>query len=64
VTVPEDWPRRQIAFAVGERLVELHREGMGEIVEDIFPRRDVDMHVVPFLGRDLGQSALHQCLAG
>ena len=37
---------------------------MGEIVEDIFARRDVDLDVVPFLGRDLGEPALHQRLAG
>jgi len=57
-------PRRQIALAVRERLVELHREGMGEIVEDIFPRRDVDAHVVPFLGRDFCQAPFHQGFAG
>jgi hypothetical protein len=37
---------------------------MGEVVQDIFPRRDVDANVVPFLGRDLGQAAFHQRLAG
>src|SRR3546814_16487699 len=57
-------PGRQFALAVGERLVKLHREGVGEIVEDIFARSDVDLHVAPILGRDLGQAALHQRLAG
>src|SRR3546814_6404446 len=33
-------PGRQLAIAVGERLVKLHREGGGEIVEDIFARSD------------------------
>ena len=37
---------------------------MGEVVEDVFARRDVDANVVPFLGRDLGEPALHQRLAG
>src|SRR3546814_8044835 len=57
-------PGRQFALAVGERLLKLHREGVGEIVEDIFARSDVDLHVAPILGRDLGQAALHQRLAG
>ena len=64
LAVAIDRPRAEIALAVGEGLVELHREGMGEVVEDIFPRRDVDLYVVPFLGRDFGKPALHQRLAG
>ena len=64
LAVSVDRPRRQIALAVGERLVKLHREGMGEVVENIFARRDVDTHVVPFLGRDLGQAPFHQSFAG
>src|SRR3989338_4539997 len=46
-------PRGEIALAVGEGLVKLHRKGMGEVVEDVFPRGDVDADVVPLLGRDL-----------
>jgi preprotein translocase subunit SecA len=38
---------RLASLPVGERLVELHREGMGEIIQHIFARRDVDAHVVP-----------------
>ncbi len=64
LAVAEDGPRREVALAVGERLVELHREGMGEVVENILARRDVDADVVPFLGRNLGEPALHQRLAG
>ena len=64
LAIAHDGPRRQIALAVGEGLVELHREGMGEVVEDVFPRRDVDADVVPLLGRDLRQAAFHQRLAG
>src|SRR3546814_7614424 len=36
---------------------------MGEIVEHIFPRGDVDTDVVPLVGRDLRQTALHQRFA-
>ncbi len=64
LTVARDRARRQIALAVRERLVELHGEAMGEVVEDIFSRRDVHPNVVPLLGRDLGQSPFHQRLAG
>ena len=64
LTVAENGAGREIALVVGERLVELHREGMGKIVQHIFTRRDVHAHVVPFLGRDLGQAALHQGFAG
>ena len=37
---------------------------MGEIIEDIFARRDVDLDVAPVLGRDFGEPPLHQRLAG
>ena len=64
LAVAIDRPRREIALAVGEGLVELGREGVREIVEHVFARRDVDLDVAPFLGRDLGEAALHQRLAG
>ena len=64
LAVAIDRPRGEIAFRVGEGLVELHRKGMGEVVENVFARRDVDLHVAPFLGRDLGKPALHQRFAG
>ena len=64
LAVAKDRTRGEIALAVGEGLVELGREGMGEIVENIFARRDVDLDVAPFLGRDFGEAALHQRLAG
>ena len=32
-----DRARRQIALAIGEGLIELHREGMRKVIEDIFP---------------------------
>ena len=64
LAVARDRPRRQVALRIRERLVELHREGMGEVVEDIFAWRDVDAHVIPFLGRKLRQPPLHQRLAG
>ena len=64
LAVAKDRPRREIALAVGERLEELGREAVREIVEDVFARRDVDLDVAPFLGRNLGEPALHQRLAG
>src|SRR5690606_32146071 len=56
--------RGEIALAIGEGFVELHREGMGEIIEYVFSWRDVDADVVPFLSRQYGEAALHQRLAG
>lgn len=37
---------------------------MGQIVQDIFARRDVDANIVPFLGWNFRQPALHQRFAG
>ena len=59
-----DRPRGEIALAVGERLVELGREAVRQIIQHVFARRDVDLNVAPFLGRNLGKPALHQRLAG
>ncbi len=53
----------EIALLVGERLVELCREGMREIIEDVLARRDVNGDVAPFLGRNLGETPFHQRLA-
>ena len=64
LAVTKNRPGGEIALAVGERLVELCREGMGEIVEDVFARRDVDLDIGPFLGGNLGDPPLHQRLAG
>ena len=64
LAISEDRPRRQVAFAVGERLVELGREAVRQIIQHIFARRDVDLDVAPFLGRDFGKPAFHQRLAG
>ena len=64
LAVAVDGPGREIALAVGERLEELGREAVREIIENVFARRDVDLHVAPFLGRDLGEAPLHQRLAG
>jgi len=36
---------------------------MGEIVENILARRDVDLDVGPILGRNLREPSLHQRLA-
>ena len=64
LAVAIDGPGREVALAVGERLEQLGREAVRQIVENVFARRDVDLHVAPFLGRDLGQAPLHQRLAG
>ena len=59
-----DGPAHQVAVIVGERLAQLHREGVGQIVEDVLAGREVDGEVVPFGGGDVGDAALHQGLAG
>ena len=64
LAVAIDRTRRQVAFAIGKRLVELGREAVRQIVQHIFARRNVDLDVAPFLGRDFGKPAFHQCLAG
>ena len=64
LAVAIDRARRQVALRIRERLVELDREGMGEVVEDIFARRQVHFQVAPFLGGDLGEPPFHQRLAG
>ncbi len=64
LAVAIDRTRRQVAFAVGKRLVELGREAVRQIIQHIFARRDVDLDVAPFLGRDFGKAAFHQRLAG
>ena len=37
---------------------------MGEIIENVFARRNVDLHVAPFVGWNLREPTLHQRLAG
>ncbi len=64
LAVPDHGPRAQIALAVGEGLVELHREGVREVVENVFPRGEVDLDVAPFGCRDEAEPSLHQRLAG
>lgn len=57
-------PRVQIAVLVGIDFKELDREGMGEIVENIFARGDVAGKITPFRSGYFGQAALHQRFAG
>ena len=64
LAITEDRPRREIALGVGEGLIELHREGMGEVIQQVLARRDVHAHVVPFRRWDFGKPAFHQRLAG
>ena len=45
LAVAEYGAGRHVAVAIGEGLIELHRKGMGEVIEDIFPRGDVNAHV-------------------
>ena len=52
LAISEGRSRRQVAFAIGEGLVELGREAVRQIIQHIFARRDVDLDVVPFLGRN------------
>ena len=56
-------PAHQIAVVVGEGLLDLHREGVHQEGQDAVPRRQVDIEVVPFGRRDLGDAPFHQRLA-
>src|SRR3546814_4231747 len=58
----EDGPRHEVALRIGEDLEELRREGVGEVVEDVFARGDVDRDVRPFGGWDLGEPPVEQRL--
>ena len=62
--IVEHRPREQVAALVGEGLLELHREGVGEELDHGLPRREVDGEVVPFRSRNLGDAPFHQRLAG
>ncbi len=60
----EDGSGMEVALVVGGDLEQLRREGVSEVVEDVFARRDVDRDVRPFGGGDLGQAAVQKRLAG
>ena len=60
----EDGARHEVAVIVLEGLLQLHREGVLQEVEHVLAGRQVDGEVVPLGGRDLGDAALHQGLAG
>ena len=64
LAVLEDRAGSEIALVVRERLIELGRKTVLEIVEHIFPRRDVDLNIPPFLRRDLRKPSLRQRRAG
>ena len=64
LAIAVDRSRGEIALAVREGLEELGREAMRQVVEHILARRDVDLDIAPVLGRDVGQPAFHQGLAG
>ena len=56
--------RAQVARGIGERLEQLDRKAVGQIVQHVFARRDVDAQVVPLGGVDFGEPTFHQCFAG
>jgi hypothetical protein len=64
LAVVEDRPGGEIAVVVGVWLEQLSRKAVGEIVENVFARRDVNLDVGPFLGRNLQQAPFHQRFAG
>ena len=57
-------PAHEGSAFVGEGFVELDGEGVAQVVEDVFARREVDGDVVPFVGGDFGDAAVHEGLAG
>ena len=57
-------PAHEIALIVGERFLQLHREGVGQILQARLPRRQVYGDVVPFRDGDLGDAPVEQRLAG
>ena len=60
----EHGPAHQVAFLVGEGFLQLHREGMSEIVENKLPGCQVDGKIVPFRGRYLRDPPFHQGFIG
>ena len=57
-------PAHQIALVVGERFLQLHREGVGQILQARLPWRQVDGDVFPFRDGDIGDAPVQQRLAG
>src|SRR3546814_3673468 len=57
-------PRRKTALIVFARFVELDGEAVLEVIEHIFPGRDVDRDVGPFIGGNFSKAALLERLAG
>ena len=53
-----------LPFLVGVAFVKLRREALGEVVQDVLARRDVDREIAPFFNRNFGEAALHQAFAG
>ena len=56
--------RVEIALVVGVEFEQLCRKRVAQIIEHVFPRRDVDREVGPFRGRDRGEPAVEQGLVG
>lgn len=60
LAVDDDGSREQVAFIVRVALIELGRQAMREVVEDVLARRDVDGKIASFAGGDVGKTAHHQ----
>ena len=60
----EHGPAHEVALLVGEGFLQLHRKGMGQIVENQLPGCQVDGKIVPFRGRYLRDPPFHQCFVG
>src|SRR5579885_3668247 len=58
LAVAIDGPGGEIAFGIGEGLVELNREGVREIVEHVLARSYVDLDIAPILSRNLRKAPL------
>ena len=54
----EDRAGEEVAVVVGELLLELDREGVGEELDDGLAGGEVDREVVPFGRRDFGDAAV------
>src|SRR5260370_13858509 len=52
LAVMKHWPRGEITVAVGERLEQLGRKAVRQVVENVFAWRDVDLDIAPFFRRN------------
>ena len=64
LAITNNRPRSEITLTDGVGLIQLHWERVLQIRQNIFTRRDVHAHIVPFFGRDVRETPLHQRFAG